>query len=261
MASAANAFALVNLDDKNGRVMVQNTAAKKYGFGLQNMAEYRTRLLEQTKAGMQLELGGQLVYLPFVGKFNAYNLLATYAVADLLRQDQQEVLTALSGLTPPEGRLQQVQSPSGVMGVVDYAHTPDALQNVLLTLAELCDGGQLITVVGAGGDRDKNKRPEMGRIAAELSDRVVLTSDNPRSESPEAILDDIYGGVRPQHHKRVLRITNRREAIRTAVQLAQPGDTVVVAGKGHETYQEVNSERSHFDDREELFNAFHELTP
>ncbi|MFW5659593.1 MAG: Mur ligase family protein, partial [Bacteroidota bacterium] len=240
--------------------MVQNCAAEKYGYALKNMAEYRARVLEQTKEGMQLELDKHTVYLPFVGLFNAYNLLAVYATADLLGQDADEVALAMSQLAPPAGRLQQFMAPNGILGVVDYAHTPDALQNVLVTLSAMKEGGRIITVFGAGGDRDRDKRPEMGTIAGELSDQVILTSDNPRSESPEAIIEYIYAGVRPQHQRRVLRITDRREAIRTAVQLAQAGDIVLVAGKGHESYQEVAGQRHHFDDREVLLAAFNELT-
>jgi UDP-N-acetylmuramoyl-L-alanyl-D-glutamate--2,6-diaminopimelate ligase len=250
---SSDAFALTNTDDKNGAVMLQNTAARKRTYGIKSMADYKARIIENSFSGLHLEINNKELYVPVVGRFNAYNILAVYATAMELGADEMEVLTELSRIRTAEGRFEYLQSKDGLVAIVDYAHTPDALKNVLNTINDIRGGNeQLITVVGAGGDRDKSKRPEMAFIAAELSNRVILTSDNPRSEDPEQILNDMEAGI-PADRKRVtLRISDRREAIRTAVALAQPGDIVLVAGKGHEKYQEINGVRHHFDDKEIL---------
>ncbi|THH41899.1 UDP-N-acetylmuramoyl-L-alanyl-D-glutamate--2,6-diaminopimelate ligase [Neolewinella litorea] len=254
----AGAFALINADDRRSGVMVQNTAARVYRYSLRSNVDFHARLVGNTPQGLQLDLGGTEVFFKLLGRFNAYNLLAAYGTAILLGADSQEVLIALSALRGAEGRLEHVYDPEGrITALVDYAHTPDALRNVLETLrALLPEGHRLACVVGAGGDRDRGKRPEMARIAAELADQVVLTTDNPRSESPEAILDEMEAGVPPAAARRVLRITDRRQAIRTAVRLGF--EVLLVAGKGHETYQEIKGERLPFDDRQELANALKE---
>ena len=251
----SSAFALVNADDKRGSVMVQNTAASVHRYSLRAMVDFHARLLANTPQGLQLAIAGTEVFFKLLGRFNAYNLLAAYGTAVLLDQDPQEVLVTLSGLRGAEGRLEHVPDPSGrTTALVDYAHTPDALQNVLQTLRSLLpDGHRLACVVGAGGDRDRSKRPEMARISAELADQTILTADNPRSESPEAILDDMEIGVPAALTQKVLRITDRRQAIRTAVRLGY--EVLLVAGKGHETYQEIAGVRTPFDDREELAHA------
>lgn len=248
------AWALTNVDDRNGMVMVQNTRAEVHTYALQHAADFHCRLLESTFEGMHLDIDGTELWCRLVGRFNAYNLMAIYGTAVLCGVDRQEVLRLLSTLEAAPGRFQYV-SGRGITGIVDYAHTPDALQNVISTI----DGirrptQQLITVVGCGGDRDRTKRPEMAKIAVDGSDKVVLTSDNPRTEKPEAILDEMEAGVDASQLYRVVRITDRRQAIRTACMMAKEGDIVLVAGKGHETYQEVNGVRSHFDDVEELNN-------
>lgn len=246
------AWALVNLDDKNGRVMVQNTKAEVHTYGLQHMADFHCRVLEDTFEGMHLELNGSEVWCRLVGRFNAYNLTAIYAAAVLCGTAPAEALRLLSTLEAAPGRFQYVNG-RGITGIVDYAHTPDALQNVIETINAIRrKTQQLITVVGCGGDRDRTKRPEMAQIAADGSDKVVLTSDNPRTENPDAILDEMEVGLNAQQLCHVVRITDRRQAIRTACMMAKEGDIVLVAGKGHETYQEVNGVRSHFDDVEEL---------
>jgi len=252
------AYALINADDKNGAFMLQNTQARKLAYSLRKVTDYRAKVLSNSAQGLQLELDGTEVFTRLIGRFNAYNLLAAYAVATELGQEKDEILVALSNLTAAAGRLDYVSDPAGlVTAVVDYAHTPDALQNVLDTLRDiLAPNARLLCVVGAGGDRDKTKRSEMGRIAAKLADQAILTSDNPRTEDPEAILDDMVAGLEqaaPQ--AKTLRITDRRSAIRTAVQLARPEDIILVAGKGHETYQEIKGERFPFDDKLELATA------
>ncbi|WP_273447598.1 UDP-N-acetylmuramoyl-L-alanyl-D-glutamate--2,6-diaminopimelate ligase [Neolewinella agarilytica] len=252
------AFALTNADDKNGAIMLQNTAAAKRAYSLRKMVDYRAKVLSSSPQGLQLEVDGTQVFTRLIGRFNAYNLLAAYGVATELGMAKDEVLIALSSLGAASGRLDYVTDPTGaITAVVDYAHTPDALRNVLETLADIMPpGGRLLCVVGAGGDRDRSKRPEMARLAASLSDQAILTSDNPRSEDPEAILNEMEAGLVSADHKaKSLRITDRRSAIRTAVQLARPGDVVLVAGKGHETYQEIKGERFPFDDKLELTNA------
>jgi len=252
-----NAFALTNADDRNGMVMLQNTAAHKKSYGLKNMADYRARILESLFGGLFLNIDGEEVWFKLVGTFNAYNLLAVYASAMLLDQDKSKVLTSLSRLTGAEGRFDYVTAPNKIIGIVDYAHTPDAVQNVLSTIHDVRKGKEkVITVIGCGGDRDKAKRPIMAKVACEWSDWVILTSDNPRSEDPAQIIKDMEAGVGAEFQRRVMSITDRREAIKTACNLAQPGDIVLVAGKGHEKYQEVKGVRSHFDDKEELLNIF-----
>jgi UDP-N-acetylmuramoyl-L-alanyl-D-glutamate--2,6-diaminopimelate ligase len=247
----ANAFALVNGDDKNGAIMLQNTLAHKKFFALKTLGDYKARVLENTFSGLQLEINQKLVYVPLVGGFNAYNILSVYAVAMELGADEMEVLRELSQIKTAEGRFDYISGSNGISAIVDYAHTPDALLNVLNTINEVREGaGQLITLIGAGGDRDKSKRPEMARIAAENSDRVILTSDNPRSEDPEAILDDMEAGIPIDRKRKCLRISLRKEAIKTAVALAQSGDIILLAGKGHEKYQEIKGLRHHFDDKE-----------
>ena len=253
----ASAFALTNLDDKNGMFMLQNTKAKKMTFALQADADYKSRILESRFDGLDLLIDGKEVYTQLVGRFNASNLLAIYAATRLLGVEQEEALAALSMLQSAEGRFQVVRSQNNITGIVDYAHTPDALENVLSTINDIrTHNEQLITVAGAGGDRDRTKRPEMAAVAAEKSDRLILTSDNPRSEEPQSIIDEMRTGVQPQFYRKVLAITDRREAIRTAVALANPGDIILVAGKGHEKYQEIRGVRQHFDDVEELQDAF-----
>jgi UDP-N-acetylmuramoyl-L-alanyl-D-glutamate--2,6-diaminopimelate ligase len=252
----AGAFALVNADDRNGRVMLQNCKAKPYTFSVKGMADYRCGIIEQGFEGMGLRIQGEEVWTRFIGDFNASNLLAVYAASELLGAAKKEILTILSDLHPVAGRLEVVKSKDGTSGIVDYAHTPDALLNVIDTLNKIREGGvQLITVVGAGGDRDKTKRPKMAAISAEGSSKLILTSDNPRTEDPEKILDDMEAGITPDLRRKTLRITDRREAIKTAVMLANPGDVILIAGKGHETYQEIMGVKHHFDDREELKNA------
>jgi UDP-N-acetylmuramoyl-L-alanyl-D-glutamate--2,6-diaminopimelate ligase len=256
------AFALSNADDKNGDIMLQNSRARRKFYALRNVADYNARLLEKSLEGLLLSLEGHEVYCRLTGTFNAYNLLAVYAVARELGLAPDDFLPALSNLGPVRGRFQTQQFHPGVTAIVDYAHTPDALLNVLRTLQDVHQGkGRIITLVGCGGNRDAAKRPEMARIAAEYSQQVILTSDNPRYEDPDAILDQMEAGLTPDSRRRSLRVTNRREAIRTAARLAQPGDVLLVAGKGHETYQEVQGTRHPFDDAHELRAAFATLYP
>ena len=254
------AFALVNLDDKRGEVMLQNTKAKRYTYSLQSMASFRARLLDNSLSGLHLQLGGHEFFSRLIGEFNAYNLLAVYSAALLLEQEEVEVLTALSGLGAVEGRFDYVAGTKNkAIGIVDYAHTPDALEKVLSTIHQLRQGGgKIITVVGCGGDRDKAKRPIMAKVAADYSDQVVLTSDNPRSEAPEAILADMQAGLPAYATHKALSILDRKEAIRTACRLAQEGDVILVAGKGHEKYQEINGVRRPFDDKAVLIDALAE---
>ncbi len=248
-----SAFALVNRDDRNGTVMLQNTKAQKYTYGLQNIADFKCRILENQLNGLLLNIDGTEVWVKLIGTFNAYNVLAVYAAAILLKQNKTNVLTALSNLNSVEGRFQYVKSPKGIIGIVDYAHTPDALKNVLETIKDIRTGAeQVITLVGCGGDRDAAKRPVMAAIACEYSNKVILTSDNPRSEDPETILDQMQKGINPVDAKKTLRITDRKEAIRTALSLSNPGDIILVAGKGHEKYQEIKGVKHKFDDFEIL---------
>lgn len=248
-----NAFALTNSDDRNGKVMLQNTAAKTYSYSLKNLGNFKGKVLDCGLFGLQMDINGQEVWFKLIGKFNAYNLLAVYGSAVLLGENPEQVLEVLSELTPPPGRFEQVVSTQNIVGIVDYAHTPDALENVLETIKDLSEGNQkIITVVGCGGNRDKGKRPLMAKIACKLSDVIILTSDNPRNEDPEAILEDMLAGVPISSRRKVTKITDRREAIKTAVSLAKSHDIVLVAGKGHETYQDICGIKSHFDDKEEL---------
>lgn len=254
------AFALTNIDDRRGGVMVQNTAAKKVTYALRQMADYKVKIVENNLTGLLLDLDGEEFFARLVGDFNAYNLLAVYATARLLEADKMEVLAVMSQLKAPEGRFEYVLHPQrNITALVDYAHTPDALEKVLQTVDKLRTGNeQVLTVVGCGGDRDKAKRPLMAKVACNYSHQVILTSDNPRTENPEAILEDMEAGIPPQSKARTLVISNRRQAIRTACRLAQAGDIIVVAGKGHEKYQEVNGVKHPFDDKEELINALAE---
>jgi UDP-N-acetylmuramoyl-L-alanyl-D-glutamate--2,6-diaminopimelate ligase len=257
-ALPASAFALTNSDDRNGKVMLQNTKADKRSYALKNVADFKGKILDCGLFGLQMEVDKQEVWFKLIGQFNAYNLLAVYGAAVLLDENPESILTELSQLTPPPGRFEQVISPEKTVGIVDYAHTPDALKNVLETINDLRQGHErIITVVGCGGNRDKGKRPLMAGIACELSDAVVLTSDNPRFEEPEEILKDMEAGIPISKQKRVQVIVDRREAIKKAVALAGPHDIILVAGKGHESYQDIKGQKSHFDDKEELNLAFH----
>ncbi len=252
-----DSFALVNIDDRNGRVMLQNCQARHYTFSVRGMADYRCNIIEQSFEGMGLKIQGEEVWTRFIGDFNASNLLAVYAASELLGASGKEILTVLSDLRSVSGRLEVIKSTDGISGIVDYAHTPDALLNVIDTINKIREGSvQLITVVGAGGDRDRTKRPKMAAICAEGSTKVILTSDNPRTEDPEKILDEMEAGITPDQKKKVLRIADRRQAIKTAIMMANSGDVILIAGKGHETYQDVMGVKNHFDDREELKNAF-----
>ncbi|MEO8067747.1 MAG: UDP-N-acetylmuramoyl-L-alanyl-D-glutamate--2,6-diaminopimelate ligase [Flavobacteriales bacterium] len=243
------AIALVNADDANSGVMVQNTKAHKRSYAVQSMADHKARIIENQLTGLHLNIDGHDVYTRLVGAFNASNLLAVYCVATALGESPLQVLTALSDLEPPRGRFQIVRGSSGVMGIVDYAHTPDALKNVLTTIRDVCTGDEKVyTVVGCGGDRDRTKRPIMARIAAEYSHVVVLTSDNPRSEEPHAIIEEMKAGLTITDRTRSFSVVDRREAIAMACNLAKPGDVVLLAGKGHETYQEIAGVKHDFDD-------------
>ena len=249
----SNAFSLVNVDDKNGMVMVQNTRSQVRTYSLRSLCDFKGRVLESHFEGMLLDFNGQEVAVHFIGRFNAYNLLAVFGAAVLLGQKPEQVLIGLSTLHPVAGRFEAIRSPQGYTAIVDYAHTPDALVNVLNAIHGVLEGrGKVITVVGAGGNRDKGKRPMMAKEAARLSDRLIITSDNPRFEEPQAIIDDMLGGLNAEDRQKTLSIVDRREAIRTACMLAQRGDVVLVAGKGHEDYQEIKGVKHHFDDREEL---------
>jgi UDP-N-acetylmuramoyl-L-alanyl-D-glutamate--2,6-diaminopimelate ligase len=247
---AGSAFALINKDDRNGKIMVQNTKASVSTYSMQSIADFRCRILENQFEGLHLSMDGVECWFRLIGSFNAYNLLAVYATAVLLGEDRQKVLTMLSLCEPVAGRFNYIRTPDSITAIVDYAHTPDALQNVLGTIQSIrTHKEKIITVVGAGGNRDVSKRPLMARIACDLSDRVILTSDNPRFEKPEAILDDMKKGIEAQFENKVLVIVNRKEAIKTACALAKPGDIILVAGKGHETYQEINGVKHPFDDK------------
>lgn len=252
-------FALTNIDDKSGLVMLQNTRAEKHTYSLRTMADFKARIIESRIDGMTLEINGKTVEVMFVGKFNAYNLLAVYGATCLLGQNPDEVLRKMSLLVPVAGRFQTLHSSRGYTVIVDYAHTPDALNNVLTSIREvLGNRGNIITVVGAGGNRDKGKRPMMAREAVNLSDRVILTSDNPRFENPNDILNDMLAGLDAEQRRKTLTQVDRREAIRTATQFANPGDVILVAGKGHEDYQEIEGVKHHFDDKEEVEKLFAE---
>ena len=253
-----DAFALTNKDDRNGLVMLQNTKAKKYSYGLKSIADFKCRVIENHLNGLLLSIDNQEVWVKLIGSFNAYNVLVVYAISQLLKQDRVQVLTTLSNLNSVEGRFQYIKSKTGIVAIVDYAHTPDALKNVLETIKDIRTGNeQVITLAGCGGDRDAAKRPIMAQIACEYSNKVILTSDNPRSENPEDILNQMQAGINPVDAKKTLRISDRKEAIRTAVAFAKEGDIILIAGKGHEKYQEIAGVKHPFDDFEivkELFN-------
>lgn len=252
-----DAFALVNADDRNGMVMVQNTQALVKTYSVRTAADFKGSIVEESMEGMLLNIDRREVSVHFVGRFNVSNLLAVYGAAVLMGHEPDEVLRVLSQLRPVNGRFEIIRSPKGVSAVVDYAHTPDALANVLSAIREILrDRGQIITVCGAGGNRDKGKRPLMAQEAVRRSDRVVITSDNPRFEQPQAIIDDMLAGLDAEEMRKVVSIVNRREAIRAAVMMAAPGDVILVAGKGHEPYQEIEGVKHHFDDHEEIRAAF-----
>ena len=247
------AFALTNADDKNGPVMLQNTKARKYTYALKTIADYKAQILENQLQGLLLKINNQELWVKLIGNFNAYNLLAIYATAEQLGLEELEILQLLSTLESVDGRFQYLVSEGKITAIIDYAHTPDALKNVLETLNTIRSGNeQLITVVGCGGDRDVEKRPKMGAIAAQLSTKVIFTSDNPRSENPDTIIQHIEAGVPPQHYKKTIAISDRKQAIKTACQMANEHDIILVAGKGHETYQEIQGVRSEFDDRKTI---------
>jgi UDP-N-acetylmuramoyl-L-alanyl-D-glutamate--2,6-diaminopimelate ligase len=257
----SGAFALSNADDKRGMVMLQNTQARKYLYSLKTMAEYKGKIIENSLSGLVMIINDQEVHFRLIGEFNAYNLLAVFGAAMCMKEDKHEVLRCLSVLTGAEGRFEYMVSPKDkVMAIVDYAHTPDALLNVLATIKKLKKGfEQVITVVGCGGDRDKTKRPVMAEVAIEYSDRVILTSDNPRSEDPAAIIRDMESGIPVAARRKYLAIVDRKEAIKTAISLAKPEDILLIAGKGHEKYQEIKGVKHHFDDKEAVTAMFEEL--
>ena len=253
-----NAFAITNADDKNGMVMVQNTKATVKTYSIRTMADFHAKIIECHFEGMYLEVNGKEVGVQFIGKFNVSNLLAVYGAAVMLGKDPEDILVTLSTLKSVAGRLEPIRSAEGVTALVDYAHTPDALENVLNAIHEVMEGksGKIITVCGAGGNRDKGKRPLMAQEAVKQSDRVIITSDNPRFEEPQDIINDMLAGLNAQQMKSVISIVDRREAIRTAVMMAEKGDVILIAGKGHEDYQDVKGTKHHFDDREEVRKAF-----
>ena len=251
-----SAFAITNADDKNGMIMVQNCAAKVLTYSTRTAADLKGKIVEESIEGMLLDIDGQEVSVRFVGRFNVYNLLAVYGAAVMLGKEKEEVLRVLSSLHPVNGRFEAIRSPKGFSAVVDYAHTPDALVNVLQAINDIKKQGRVITVCGAGGNRDKGKRPIMAQEAAKNSDRVIITSDNPRFENPQDIINDMLAGLDEEMMQKTISITDRREAIRAAVMMAQPGDIILVAGKGHEPYQEIEGVKHHFDDHEEIKKAF-----
>ena len=254
------AFALSNVDDKNGAVMLQNTVARKFTYALKSYADFKATILESQLSGLLLKVNDNEVWVKLIGTFNAYNVLAIYGTAVELGMDSLEALRLLSDLESVSGRFQYIVSEGNITAIVDYAHTPDALDNVLKTINDIrTKNEQLITVVGCGGNRDKTKRPIMAKIATNLSDKAILTSDNPRNEDPEVILDEMEKGVEAHNYKKILRITDRKQAIKTACQLAQPNDIILIAGKGHETYQEISGVRHHFDDMETVKEILEQL--
>ncbi len=256
----ASAFALTNVDDKNGTVMLQNTKAKKYTYALKSVADFKANTLENGFGGMLLKINEHEVWTKLIGNFNAYNVLAIYAASELLGLTTLESLKYISELNAVSGRFQYYISEGKITAIVDYAHTPDALQNVLETINSIrTKNEELITVVGCGGDRDRSKRPKMGHIASALSTKVIFTSDNPRTEDPDKIIEEVEGGVEPQNFKKVMSITSRLQAIKTACQLANPNDIILIAGKGHETYQEINGVRKDFDDFKIVSETLKEL--
>lgn len=255
-----SAFALVNLDDKNGQIMLQNTKANKQTFALKTVGDYKAKVLEKRFSGSLLTINGVEVWTKLIGEFNASNLLAIYGVANLLGLEKLETLRLISELESVDGRFQYTVSEDGVTAVVDYAHTPDALKNVLQTINDIRTGNEnVITVVGCGGDRDKTKRPKMAMIAAQLSNQAIFTSDNPRTEDAQLIIDEMEVGVPAENYKKTIAILNRKQAIKTACKMAITGDIILIAGKGHENYQEINGVKHHFDDLEEVVNCFKQL--
>lgn len=256
-----SAFALTNIDDKNGSIMLQNTKAKKKTYALKTLADYKAKIIEKQLSGTLISIDGTEVWIKLIGQFNVYNMLAIAAAADLLGMDKFMMLTAVSELDSVSGRFEYFISDTRVTAIVDYAHTPDALKNVLETINDIRTGNEkLITVVGCGGDRDKTKRPKMAHIASQLSDQVVFTSDNPRTEDPQSILNDMEKGVSAENYKKIVTKVDRKQAIKTACKFSQGGDIVLIAGKGHETYQEINGKRIHFDDMEEVTQCFKQLS-
>jgi UDP-N-acetylmuramoyl-L-alanyl-D-glutamate--2,6-diaminopimelate ligase len=255
-----SAFALTNIDDKNGSFMLQNTKAKKKTYALKTIADYKVKILEKQISGTLISVDGTEVWTKLIGVFNIYNLTAIIATADLLGLEKLEILTIVSQLESVSGRFQYVMSEDGITAIIDYAHTPDALKNVLETINDIRTGNEkVITVVGCGGDRDVTKRPKMAHIASQLSNQAIFTSDNPRSENPQTILDGMEVGVSAENYRKTLTVLDRRQAIKTACKLSETGDIILIAGKGHEDYQEVNGVRSHFDDLEEVTNCFNQL--
>jgi len=257
----ASAFAVINADDRNGSIMLQNTKAAKHTYSLKTPSEFKAKIIDNNITGLQLDINNQDVHVRLIGEFNAYNILLVYAIATLLGEEKMEVLRILSSLTPPDGRFEQVVSSNeSIVGIVDYAHTPDALKNVMHTINAVRNGNErLISVVGCGGNRDAAKRPLMAMIASKFSDKAIFTSDNPRNEDPNEILKQMNEGVPAPEKKKVITIADRREAIRTACSLAQQNDIILIAGKGHEKYQEINGVKHEFDDREVLVATFKEL--
>jgi UDP-N-acetylmuramoyl-L-alanyl-D-glutamate--2,6-diaminopimelate ligase len=254
------AFALTNIDDKNGNFMLQNTKAKKKTYALKTVADFKVKVLEKQLSGTLLSLGGTEVWTKLIGEFNAYNLLAIIATADLLGLEKLEVLTIVSQLESVSGRFEYVVSKDGITAIVDYAHTPDALKNVLETINDIRTGNEkVITVVGCGGDRDKTKRPKMAHIGSQLSSQTIFTSDNPRTENAQTILDEMELGVSLENYRKTISVLDRRQAIKTACKFSKTGDIILIAGKGHESYQEINGERFHFDDLEEVKKCFNQL--
>jgi UDP-N-acetylmuramoyl-L-alanyl-D-glutamate--2,6-diaminopimelate ligase len=253
------AFALTNIDDKNGLVMLQNTKAKRHTYSVHSLADFKARIIEKHFDGTAIEINGKELQVQFVGVFNVYNLLAVYGATMLLGQDSDQALLILSTLKPVSGRFETIRSPQEYTAIVDYAHTPDALTNVLEAIHEVLEGnGRVITVVGCGGNRDKTKRPIMAREAVRLSDQVILTSDNPRYEEPQAIINDMADGLNSEQMRKTLLIVEREQAIKTACMLAKTGDVILIAGKGHEDYQDVKGVKHHFDDREIVKSIFGE---
>lgn len=254
-----DAFAITNQDDKNGMVMLQNCKADQYTYSVKSIGDFTAKIIENQFSGLNLNIDGQDVWFRLIGSFNAYNLLAIYSTAILLKQDKQDVLSKLSNLSSANGRFEVIQDKKGVSAIVDYAHTPDALLNVLQTMHDiLSDGSRILCVIGAGGNRDKAKRPKMAKIAIDYSHQLILTSDNPRFEKPEDILNDMKTGLSATESLKAISITNREEAIKTAYHLSNPGDVILVAGKGHETYQEIEGVKHHFDDKEVITKIFNQ---
>ncbi|MFM9944112.1 MAG: UDP-N-acetylmuramoyl-L-alanyl-D-glutamate--2,6-diaminopimelate ligase [Bacteroidia bacterium] len=257
----SSAYALTNKDDRNGLVMLQNTKASKYTYSLKNISDFKGKIIESDLTGLLFEIDGTQAWYGLSGDFNAYNLLAVYGTAFILDIPKEKIIEALTKTRGAKGRFEIVRSETGVLGVIDYAHTPDAIKNVLETINKVRSRNEtLTTIIGCGGDRDKEKRPIMGDIASTLSDKVIFTSDNPRSEDPETILAEMKAGVKAQHFKKILKITNREEAIQVAVSQAKKGDIILLAGKGHEDYQDVNGVKTHFDDFEKLKQAFENIS-